>query len=210
MSNGDFLDTKIDAFWEWFTAEEYLYKAFFADESLVDKDVLVEKLNNRVLDFGLFSWQIGPGVEKKHFLTISPNGDRRRLMISKQIMHAAPNLSDWEFNYCKPAKDWDFNFNMYDEYMIPRDIDASTWTFFLSKHREKGIQLLLDVENILHLDHDTRMNAAELVIINCIGEENKIKHLNKFGLVDDYDAPNNQGKKIQELKASFESLLNLL
>ena len=119
------IDTKIEKLWKWFVANENQIIDSFQNESLVD--FIVGNLDNLILDFGMFAWEIGPGKAKSWFFTISPNGDKDLMVVSKKIMAAAPTLDDWEFNYCKPAKEWDRKFIIYDCNMNQQHIDASNW-----------------------------------------------------------------------------------
>ena len=205
-----FLDQKIDDFWNWFIQTEAQFRAFFEDETVVNQELLVEEMNNKVLDFGMFSWEIGPGQEKKYALTISPNGSKQRLSISKQMMYAAPLMPEWELHYCKPAKDWDFTFQLFDDFMIQRKIDASSWQFLLAKSPGEGISILLDSPSIQGLSEDLKQNAADLVITNCIGEEHKIDYLKGIQFINEFDAPNNKGKAIKTLKNDFDAMVQLL
>ena len=131
--NNDFLDQKIDDFWEWFLLMEQRFLDFFEDRTPGNKEALIEHLNNKVLDFGMFSWEMGPGKTKKYYFTVSPNGSEQRMRISQQLMQSAPNLPDWELNYYKPPKDNELTLSLYDDFLIKRDIDASNWQFFLSR-----------------------------------------------------------------------------
>ena len=106
----------------------------------------------------------------------------------------------WEFHYCKPAKDWDRQFNIYDDNMIKQAINASEWMYVALHHSEGLIELMLEAKNIAHLDTDTARTAAELVVINEIGEEAKILNILSIKIVDQLD----------EIHASNKSNLDLL
>jgi len=67
------MELKVKQFWDWFIDNEYQFRA------ITDTKTVVELLNNQVLEFGMFAWEIGIGVEKPHSFTISPNGDKKRL-----------------------------------------------------------------------------------------------------------------------------------
>ena len=110
------VEEKIEIFWSWFAMNES--KLSFAIEHESGAETLVEDLNNLILDLGAFSWEAGPGMNKTCFLTISPNENKALLDVSKSIMDAAPNLENWQFNYFKPAKNWDRKFVIYDDLMM--------------------------------------------------------------------------------------------
>lgn len=165
------LDARIQSFWQWFVKTEDSIREYFTEEEVVDKAALVESINNRVLDFGLFAWEIGPGVSRSFYLTISPNGDKQRLRISRRIIEAAPNLPDWEFHYARPPKEWDLQFTLYDDFMVEREVDASPWQYALLKRQDERFEVILEAPNVHHLDPDTRQMAGERVVNSLLGEE---------------------------------------
>ena len=85
MNKASILEKKIDQFWSWFVQMEGPIRSFFTEEEPVNKDLIIESMNNRVLDFGMFTWEIGPGMNQPYYFLISPNGDKERLQISRQI-----------------------------------------------------------------------------------------------------------------------------
>ncbi len=167
-------DDKIHAFWTWFRTQEATYRDFFEEETVLDKDLLIEAMNDQVLEFGLFSWQISEGASRPFQFIISPNGHRERLLLSKYIMKAAPDLPHWEFHAGKPARDWDLQLTLFDNYMIEHTIDASAWTYRLQPHPDGAVTIYLQAENIAHLDAETQQEGAERVVTGLLGEENRI------------------------------------
>ena len=192
-------DTKIENLWRWFVANENQIIASFQNESLAN--YIVEHLDNLILDFGMFTWEIGPGKVKPWFLTISPNGDKDLIKVSQKIIEHAPNLDDWEFNYCKPAKVWDRKFIIYDINMNEQNIDASNWKYVMLRNEDGMIDLILEAKNITHLDDDTSRTAANIIVTNEIGEETKIQKILSVDIVDKLERPYNSRKtEIQYLK----------
>ena len=179
-------DDKIEALWNWFINNERQIRDCVENESSIDRKYIVDNLDNLVLDMGRFSWEIGLGTHKPWFLTISPNGDRDLMMISKDIMANAPDFENWEFNYSKPAKDWDREFELYDDNMIKQKINASNWKCVALKS-EDGIEIILEAGNIAHLDNDTARTAADIVVVNEIGEESKILNICSIDIVNQLD-----------------------
>ena len=171
----------------------------FQNESLAN--CIVENLDNLILDFGMFTWEIGPGKVKLWYLTISPNGDRDLLRTSQKIIEHAPNLEDWEFNYCKPAKDWDRRFIIYDNNMNEQNIDASNWNYVVLRNKDGMIDLILEAKNISHLDHDTARTAADIIVTSEIGEETKIEKILSVDIFDKLERQyDSQKAEIQYLK----------
>jgi hypothetical protein len=198
---------KITSLWEWFAKNEQKIKDAIDRGSAFEREYIVESLNDLVLDLGMFSWEIGPGQEQAWSFTLSPNGDRKRMLQSRKIIDQAPPLLGWEFHYSKPAKAWDRSFQLYDDFMVERTIDASDWHFVVSV-QEDLIHILLETPELIRLDPDTVQTAAELVIINEIGEEAKILHVGAIEVVPQLDASLREARvEIAFLKRWVEELI---
>src|SRR5690606_8768571 len=102
---------KIEEFWEWFSMNVDHIKEVLSDDFHEGRKSLVKTTDNQVLQFGMFTWEMGPLDEQLYFLTISPNGSEELLQISKQIIEGSPSFPDWKFYYAKPAKNWDLKFS---------------------------------------------------------------------------------------------------
>ncbi len=167
-----------------------------------------EAMDNHILDFGLFSWEIGEGTARPHYFTISPNGDPKRLELSRRIMDAAPNLRDWEFYYCKPPKNWDFKFEMYDRYLIKQQFDASAWEFALVEQPENQIEIIIKTDNLEPLDVDDELDAGDFAITQILGEELIIEYLEAFEMVTEFGPEHPAERyKMPHLKYQFERKL---
>jgi len=175
------MELRIKEFWAWFIDNEYQFR------EVTDTEKVVELLNNQVLDFGMFAWEIGVGKEKQHSFTISPNGNKERLRLSRQIVKEAPNLRNWEFNYCKPIReDWDFTFEVFNSMLIKQTYDASKWDFVLEEEDNEKIKILFRASNIATLDYDDLPAVGDLVVNNLLGEETKTNHVHSVDFVDDF------------------------
>ena len=122
----------------------------------------------------MFSWHLEEDSSSKHIFTISPNGDSKLLSISKKIIRAAPNLSEWKFRYCLPPKKWNFKFEAYDNFMLKQQFDASKWEYVLLEKRNRHVKILIKATNIATLDTDDQIQAARMVVTNILGEEDVI------------------------------------
>jgi len=175
------MELKIKQFWDWFIDNEYQFR------EVTDTKTVVEMLNNQVLEFGLFAWELGEGKQRPHSFTISPNGDKKRLFLSRQIFKQAPDLPLWEFNYCKPIRrGWDFTFELFNSMMIKQSYDASKWEFVLVEEENEKISILLKATNIVTIDFDDLPAVADMVVINLLGEERKINDVHSVRFIDDF------------------------
>ncbi len=196
---------KIDLFWEWFEANDEHIREVLTGRSDQDKEALVNTLNNQVLNLGMFTWEMGHGKSKPFYLTISPNGSRELLALSREIMKAAPYLPDWEFNHAKPAQVWDLKFRVYDEDYNEHDVDASKWKFTLRQFSAERIIIMLEAHNIAHLDSETKRTTTEQVVTSLLGEEQTIMHVEKIEI---FNTVENTSTPIQQLKQKFDALID--
>lgn len=173
------INEKIEAFWDWFVEQEQTIKAFFTEEEEVDKERLVDEMDNLVLDLGRFAWRIGPEGETTYFLLISPNRDPELLKLSKRIMAAAPDLSDWNFYPAKQPRPWDWKLQLHDDWLMEHEVDASGWQYVLTERPGKQLEITFEAQNLDRFDAETQKEAVELALINLMGEEWLIRHVEK-------------------------------
>jgi hypothetical protein len=197
------LKNKIDEFWNWFVANEEKFRI------ITDPHLAREMLDNQILQFGVFSWEIGEGKSKPHTLTISPNGNANMLRRSQAIIGEAPNLKDWEFFAAKPARDWDYVLEMYDSFMVKQRINIADWEYLFRMTPNFKIRILIYAENIDFLDEDDKRSASDFVVNSIIGEADKIDYIDSIEFIsfvnetqDDYI------KSIVEMRFEFEQLLD--
>lgn len=196
-------EEKILNLWRWFYANEQKIRESIDKNLRNEQEIIVQNIDNLVLDFGMFSWDIGPGENKPWFFTISPNGDKELLLKTKEIIADAPDLENWEFNYAKPAKNWDRQLSVYDTQMEIQVLDTSAWNYVVLKEDTGRIKLLLEAFNINRLDDDTAINAANLFVINEIGEEAKINHVSSISIVEKLEV------KFQSVKSNIDLLKSI-
>ncbi len=196
---------KVDStsFWKWFQANEALIRVVLDDEQHEQRAEIIELLNNYILDFGMFSWEIGETKSNEHYLIISPNGNAELLHVSRKVIAAAPQVPGWEFHFAKPAKDWNRTFTVYDELMELREVNASDWKFKIEKGAGQKIHLHILAESIISLDPDTRERAADIFITGELGEENRIRIVEKIHIANADDAAFAEIQSLQKVIASF-------
>lgn len=193
--NEEILNNKITKFWEWFQANESNYR------DVEDPQKAVEEMDEHVLEFGLFSWEIGESTSRPYYFMISPNGDGDRLNISYKIMEAAPNMWDWEFRFCKPPQDWNYAFETYDKFLVKKEIDAAEWDYILDKTPDGFFEIIICAANMWNIDTEDQLNAAEMVLTKILGEELVIEYLGALEVVTEFSAEQeSRSKKLPVLK----------
>jgi hypothetical protein len=164
-------------FWQWFSFNQNDFgQAFENVELLHDLDQQISKLGN-------FSWEIGPGENKDNQLVISPNGDADLLTASTAIIALAPELDKWEFYYAKPPKHWNLVFEFITEQNEEIVIDASKWTYVLLKYPDCTFEVIIRLPEYKMLNEDERIIAAEIFLDSVLGEETRIKLINRIEVV---------------------------
>jgi len=198
---------KIEAFWKWFFGIENQYRKFFTDEP-VNKELLVEAMNNRVLDFGQFKWEMREGKQGVLQFIISPNGDHELFELSQNIMAAAASHSNWQFLSALPPEKTDFKFQVYDEFMRLCEVDATDWSCFLEKEVDGLIGVTIMADNVEHLDLDTQIEAGEIIMKKLIGEAKFINHIAGLGMVEAFtDGEIESAFPIKKLIWKFEEVV---
>ena len=175
------LGNSIDDFWNWFlTIEGKLSEGVFTDEML-------NELDSRILAFGQFTWEIGPGKIKENSFVVSPGGDKDLLDVSKEIIASAPLHPKWEFYPAVPIKAWEyiFNFQSIDGNLI--ELDASGWEYVLLEYPDETVEIILKAPSLMELTVDDRIIAAEILLDGAIGEEIRIEKIGFIDIVGEFE-----------------------
>ena len=91
----------IAAFWQWWSEAVPLLHALDTDPP---PDSVLAGLDERLASLHReLAWELGPGVAKKHALTVSPDGVSALRSLTAAWKAAAPTgLADWEFHDVRP------------------------------------------------------------------------------------------------------------
>ena len=200
--NSILLKNKINHFWQWFIKHEKQFR------KISDPVATRELLDNQVLQFGVFSWEIGKGQGKPHSFTISPNGNAKMLRRSEAIIGEAPELPDWDFFAAKPPQDWNFTFEMYDSFMLKQTVDAAEWEFIFELTDDRKLEVFFYAENIDFLDADDKRSAADFVLNQIIGEMDKIYFIESVSFIEILDENQEEDLKLlRDFKFEFEKIV---
>ena len=172
---------KINDFWNWFAEHEERFRI------IQDPHAVREMLDNQILQFGAFAWEIGEGKGKPHTLTISPNGNSKLLRLSQAIIGEAPDSNYWEFFAAKPVRDWDFIMEMYDAFMVKQTVDTAEWEYLFRMTPEFKLRILLYAENIDSFDEDDKKSASDFVVDSIIGEADRIDFVDSIEFISFVD-----------------------
>jgi len=193
MINTD--DIKI--FWSWFKSNS---NELQSDKYPNDR---FKELDQRVYNMGLY-WEVGPGVKKENLLTISTSGRTELLDRARNLLDNAPVLDDWEFDLLKkPKTNW-------DKLEIPSDnikISAANWTYVLLKYKDGKKEILIKADTLTEFEKDKRIELAEIVLTNLIGEEKMMNELDYLDVLD-IDDPTYDTQDIRDLDKHLDYIKN--
>lgn len=195
---------KIQTFWKWFVENENIIKNCIENGSATERAYVVDNLNDLILDLGLLTWDLGLNDTNEWFLTISPNCNKELFEISEEIIRNAPYELDWIFHSAKPPKKWERTFMVYNDFMDEIHIDASTWQYVALNDPDNKIKLIFEAKNIIHLDEETTETAANMFLVNEIGERELILRVSTIEIVSELDAGLQKEKcSVTNLKSIF-------
>jgi len=176
------LSDKIDDLWEWFQEnEEHTLRTLYIGESAALKE-LKNMLDEKILSFGHFTWEINEGSSKKFKFVISPNREFELLQISKKIIAEAPELEHWEFLSSKEKVRVIEPFKIYDESLDPHLVNVAEWKF-----KVENETVFVYAPSLKNIDAETEQHALDLVATALLGEEFRIFNIKKLVKVDEYD-----------------------
>lgn len=188
----------INSFWVWFSEN---YKNFGEH---YENDELLNTLDNKIYDLGGYAWEIGPGIDTKNQLVISPGGDIDLLLDTKRIISYAPTLLDWSFYYAKPPKQWEFLFDFEKEDGSVVRIDASHWNYVLLKYDDGMFEIIIQTHDLAEFSEDDRLIACEILLDGILGEESRMLRICDIDTVDEFeDKYKMKGNNIKTLKNQF-------
>lgn len=194
------MEKKVEKFWSWFSSIAELLAANYENEELLSE------IDNKVLELGDFSWEIGAGKTASNSFTISPNGDPELLNETKSIVSLAPKTKDWEFYYSKQPKDWDFLFELEIDSKI-ETIDANKWKYVLFKFADGTFDILIESLPLFKLNEDDRVYAVEIALDGVIGEEARINKIGNIEVVSNADKYTSKLSEFTNLNTHLNSLI---
>lgn len=191
---------QISNFWNWFVKNEKLLAPKIITDNLIDV------LDKKILSLGDFSWEIRRGEEKENMLIISPGGNLALLAVTKNIIELAPDMTFWEFQYFKPAKDWKFRFSI-DNGDVKRMLDASDWEYVLLKFPDGTYDIILKAESLNSLPKGYQEDAVEIVLESSIGEKLRLELIKDIEIAN--EIPNEYRGKQTSIKFLKDQIYEL-
>lgn len=180
-------EEKIEAFWSWFIQNESVIKACVQNVDAPEIETIVEDINNFILSFGAFGWDVGLDDSDDWFFTISPNNNMELFKMSKEIIESAPSHLAWNFYASRQAKKWDRIFSVYDHEMEILDVDASNWHYIINGNRDSGLEIVLETPNLEHIELEIIDTILNMFLTNEIGESVRIEEIESVKYVFQFE-----------------------
>ncbi len=171
---------KVKNFWVWFKENNNKLNPEIITNRMIDI------LDSKILELGDFSWEIREGKSKSNMLIISPGGDIELLDITKQIIDSSGDIPDWEFEYYKPAKDWDYVFSIDETSETKKDIDATKWEYILLKYSDQTFDIIIKADTIKLLNDTEKSIAIDIVLESILGEKKSLELIKNIDIVNDF------------------------
>jgi hypothetical protein len=177
-------EVQILIFWKWFDKNSNsLQSDKYPNAHFSELD--------RIISGWDLSWEVGPGIKKENSFTISPNGSKSLLDKTKKIISLAHEINHWEFYFAKqPKENWHLA-NLVEKNL---SIDATDWEYVLLKYEDEKVEILLKAKCLSELDNDTKINAADLILANLLGEELLIEKIDFMEIVETFDSTKGKAK----------------
>jgi hypothetical protein len=173
-------DQSIESFWNWFTVNA----SRFDNQSTTDD--FIAELDDRILDIGDFTWEVGPGIHKEYQLVISPHGDKDLLKQTRNIVAMAPVLDQWEFYPARQPLQGSPIFILHTD-KGDVSFDASNWQYILYKFPDNTFDIVLKASTIQDFSPTDQAMAACLAIDGIIGEELRIAVFVEIEVVKEFE-----------------------
>lgn len=190
---------KVDRLWQWFVKNESQLKS--AIENGTDTIKIVQSLDDLVLNFGAFSWDLGLDDLNEWFFTISPNLDVDRLQTSKAIIEEAPQFLKWKFYAAKQSKIWNKVVTVYNVDFNEVNLNISEWNYIAFQYSDNELELIFETGETSGIHKDQLLEAINTTLLNELGEELKIVHIAKIDVCTVLPEEDQQDKSsISDLK----------
>ncbi len=180
------LADQVKDFWEWFYNNQQLIEEVVDNQEHLKTEAVVQSLNQHILGMGKIKWELGNPSPGFFTFTLSPNSDRELLKITKTVIASVKLIPGWSF-YHALQPTGNASLQMYDLNMEIQEVNAHSWRVAPFSDGNGRYELMLEADNIMHLDEDTQTVAVDLILNALLGEERKIKALVGFDILDSFD-----------------------
>jgi hypothetical protein len=175
-------NTLIDNLWDWFEENDELNRRIIYTGDKEKLKELKNAIDEKILVFGHFTWEINAGKSKEYQFVISPNREFELLQLSKKIIAEAPDLDNWEFLYAKEKVAVIEPFKIFDESLDSHLVNVANW-----KYKLGGETVYVFAPSLKNIDSETEQHALDLVATALLGEEYRILDIKTLVKVEEFD-----------------------
>ncbi len=175
-------NTLIGNLWDWFEENDEHNRRIIYLGQAEQLKVLKNAIDEKILAFGHFTWEINAGKSKEYQFVISPNREFELLQLSKKIVAKAPDLENWEFLYAKEKVKEIEPFKVFDESLDPHLVNVTNWKYKLEEE-----SVFVYAPSLKNIDSETEQHALDLVVTAILGEEYRIMNIKALIKVEGFD-----------------------
>ena len=161
---------KTDEFWNWFTENRIKFEKIDSTNRDEKLDLILSQLHK--ITSGL-AVEISDEFKGIRDFVISPDGDKEKFALVKEIISRAPAIKGWTFTAFRQPINEDFTLKYKDLEFTPSKM------FFLPKIDGDSLDLIIYTENIKNHDVDKIAYYGLITMDNVLGEYDcvlKVRH----------------------------------
>lgn len=184
---------KIDTFWTWFVENKKSFEQIDSTNRDEKLNLILAKVHN--IEGGL-SIEISKETEGIRELTISPEGDRGKFQIVKDIVNKVPKIPGWTVVAFRQPLNFDFSLEYEDITFRPSEM------FFHPLINDDSLDLIIYAKNISRHDENKVTLYGLITMDNLLGEYDCVIKVRHYDFQDlDEEKDKSKLKPLTELKA---------
>ncbi|MGZ3829814.1 MAG: hypothetical protein ACXVAY_12905 [Mucilaginibacter sp.] len=188
-------------FWDWFKS---ISNSLLQNPTNAD---LVHQIDNKVSEFGVFDWEIGPWEPEIFYFAISPNLNESKLKLTREFIKYAPVCVGWHFLPSKPVKkEWQGIWKMKNQIGSEILIDTHNWKYILYETENRAFYMDIRIDNNIDGGIDTVNTAIEIVLTGYLGEEMFMEFIKNIRIVKSFGEDQDKATLIKHIKKHLESI----
>ena len=191
----------IEAFWNWFRDNKSIFEKIDSTNEDEKLDLALEHLHT--ISDGL-SIEISDEFNGVRDMVISPEGDKTKFEIVKEIVGQAPLLKGWTFTAFRQPAQQDFTLQYNDIAFTPSEM------FFYPKIDGDDLDLIIYSKDIRNHDYDIIAHYGLITMDNVLGEYDCVMKVRHYDFRDLDDEKDRTGlRPVTELKAFIDKFYTM-
>ncbi len=187
----------IEKFWSWFADNQSLFEKIDSSNQDEKLDIILQHLHT--ISDGL-SIEISDEFNGVRDMVISPEGNKAKFEIVKEIVNDAPSIKGWTFTAFRQPVNEDFTLQFEDIKFAPSEM------FFYPIIDSDSLDLIIYSRNIQNHDFNTIAHYGLITMDNVLGEYDCVMKVRHYDFQDlDSEKDKTGLKPVTELKTFVDS-----